>query len=887
MAKTILQIVIKGDTKDAKKISQVLENIGKESKKTSERLQAVKKANDDLTISFKRLFQIVFLYVGAFETLHKILNITGDTIATMINYNKELEKMMYGLATTLSMIANVEVGGRKLTGLQEYMYMLQTSKELVEEIRKKSMQAFVPMDKTVETFRAIVGFVLQAKGSLKDAVELSILFSQAVQALQLPMNQVVQEARDLLQGGIQPASSTLATILGINDKILNQWKEQGILLEKLKEKLGDLKYAIGKQFETLEGKLFTLKEYVKYTLGEGGKPLFQSFKFVINDLIQSLFIIEKKVKEIQGQKITYYLFKPKPEFVEFIRNIANSLSYLMLRFYAFSKSLYYFYKQNEEFVKTLLKIIKWFIAFKIALFAYRSFITSIISKMENLKNVILGLGTAFTTLYGRILLFVSAIFLLKSGIDWLIRNKDFFKDITKGLIEGKKIKIDWKKGYYAVETDKDYWKYGKITPFMQVIKDNISLLFKPFDIFNNKYFQNIMMRYKRYIQKTKQSIIYDYKGKILYAGETQEIEKLNKKYQDLLKTYDSVKDLQIELIKYYNNGNITLQERITILKSYNAILENIIKSKEFKNLDIQTQLDVIKRYNQIIEDIEKLKRLYATIGLEKQYTELDLTRMPLKDYYLAKIEIIDKLITKYREERRNVDEMSEKYLELTKKIKQLNEEKKQLIERYKEFFGTFKEGFRDALDNIYKQYTQYAIGIETISKLITNTQQYLAESLYKFVIGQLRSFKDFVKEFSRIVLRIIIEMITKLMVFKTFQFFGFTPFTNTYLKKHHSGGLVRKYHFGGLASDEVPAILQTGEYVVSRKGVEFLDKINRGQLPFQPSQPIVIAVNYNIQTLDSKSFEEYIRANKGAIIKPIIENIKKNGIFIKSIRSKI
>lgn len=47
----------------------------------------------------------------------------------------------------------------------------------------------------------------------------------------------------------------------------------------------------------------------------------------------------------------------------------------------------------------------------------------------------------------------------------------------------------------------------------------------------------------------------------------------------------------------------------------------------------------------------------------------------------------------------------------------------------------------------------------------------------------------------------------------------------------HRGGPVKRYHLGMLAGDEIPAILQSGEYVVSRKGVQALDQINRGMMP--------------------------------------------------------
>ena len=52
--------------------------------------------------------------------------------------------------------------------------------------------------------------------------------------------------------------------------------------------------------------------------------------------------------------------------------------------------------------------------------------------------------------------------------------------------------------------------------------------------------------------------------------------------------------------------------------------------------------------------------------------------------------------------------------------------------------------------------------------------------------------------------------------------------------RYHSGGGVPRFHSGGgfnsgLQPDERPAILQTGEFVISRKGVAALASINKGE----------------------------------------------------------
>jgi phage-related minor tail protein len=58
-----------------------------------------------------------------------------------------------------------------------------------------------------------------------------------------------------------------------------------------------------------------------------------------------------------------------------------------------------------------------------------------------------------------------------------------------------------------------------------------------------------------------------------------------------------------------------------------------------------------------------------------------------------------------------------------------------------------------------------------------------------------------------------------------------------------AAGIIPRYHIGGLAKDEVPAILQTGEYVVSRKGVAALEKLNRGEVAGSGDTTVNIVVN--------------------------------------------
>jgi hypothetical protein len=92
----------------------------------------------------------------------------------------------------------------------------------------------------------------------------------------------------------------------------------------------------------------------------------------------------------------------------------------------------------------------------------------------------------------------------------------------------------------------------------------------------------------------------------------------------------------------------------------------------------------------------------------------------------------------------------------------------------------------------------------------------------------------------------------------------------------HTGGLVPRFHWGGLAADEVPAILQRGEYVVSRKGVAALDAINSGNMQQGSGGGNTMVVN-NISALDGASVAKLFRNNAGALLGVVNWSSKTGG----------
>lgn len=87
---------------------------------------------------------------------------------------------------------------------------------------------------------------------------------------------------------------------------------------------------------------------------------------------------------------------------------------------------------------------------------------------------------------------------------------------------------------------------------------------------------------------------------------------------------------------------------------------------------------------------------------------------------------------------------------------------------------------------------------------------------------------------------------------------GMMQVANIKAQKFHTGGYVTG------ANDEVPAVLQRGEYVVSRQGVNALDNINKGNVGGGTNVELVVLD-------DRQSFENYVSSRKGStLIKKVI-----------------
>jgi hypothetical protein len=184
---------------------------------------------------------------------------------------------------------------------------------------------------------------------------------------------------------------------------------------------------------------------------------------------------------------------------------------------------------------------------------------------------------------------------------------------------------------------------------------------------------------------------------------------------------------------------------------------------------------------------------------------------------------------------------------------------------------------------------EFAFIDELARSTARNMQTSFSNFFFKAFTGQLRSARELFAEFGRMMLQTISQLIARLLVIKMFKTMGFGG-----LLGFHQGGVIEKKHFGGLvepirahsgtylAPDEVPIVAQTGEGILSRRGMttlgrDNLDRLNRGQVSIGGERNRNNIVNYYIYAVDTKSFIQLLYQNKASIHGIVGEGISSNG----------
>ena len=189
---------------------------------------------------------------------------------------------------------------------------------------------------------------------------------------------------------------------------------------------------------------------------------------------------------------------------------------------------------------------------------------------------------------------------------------------------------------------------------------------------------------------------------------------------------------------------------------------------------------------------------------------------------------------------------------------------------------------------------QFSAMEEFAKQSARNMQNAFSQFFFKAFTGELRTLNEIFVDFGRAVLQMISNILARLLLIKMFTAMagpGGKIFGVAIGSLFHEGGIVGKQHRGfirahnGLAPDEVPIIAQTGEGMLSRRGMQALGgsdnlrTLNRGEQVERGG--ITININQVIQAWDAQD----VWRNRKALSNAIADDIYNNGKIRSVIRS--
>lgn len=243
--------------------------------------------------------------IAGFEALTTAIH---NTIGAVGTFYTSMETNQVGMAGILSSMTTLK--GNAL----DFNTAMGISGSIMKKLNDEALRTAATSEELVNTFRALLGPGLGAGMDVDQIIQLTTIGVNAVKSLGLDGTQLVQELRDLVQGGIQPASSTLATALGLTDKDIEAAKSssQG-LFNFLMERLEGFRQASEYTQNTFKGKFDQIKEGLTRGAAEGFEPIFEAVKAQMGEIGNYLLPVDETTKQIQIN----------PQFINDLQYIAN------------------------------------------------------------------------------------------------------------------------------------------------------------------------------------------------------------------------------------------------------------------------------------------------------------------------------------------------------------------------------------------------------------------------------------------------------------------------------------------------------------------------------------------------------------------------------------
>ena len=259
---------------------------------------ATSKAVINLSTSLKNYASMgAQMAAGAFG-FSALSDSVSQLVSSGLQFNKAMETNAIGMAGILTSMTTIN--GKNM----EWNQALKASQGIIKGLNEDALKTAATSEELVGTFRALLGPGLGAGMKIDEIQKLTTIGVNAVKSLGLSDPQLIQELRDLVQGGITPASSTLATALGLTDADIKAAKASSEgLFNFLMERLKGFERAAQETPNTIAGMEDQLKEGLSKAMSIAVEPVQEKYKELMQQMSGSIFTDDLGINEDLANKL--------------------------------------------------------------------------------------------------------------------------------------------------------------------------------------------------------------------------------------------------------------------------------------------------------------------------------------------------------------------------------------------------------------------------------------------------------------------------------------------------------------------------------------------------------------------------------------------------------
>lgn len=249
--------------------------------------------------SFRSTLRDLIGRFSAFWVAFKGLQGAGGTANIGIDFLSKMEDARLGMGALITAQAKLtDSTGQQLDAQESLNAAMAMSDEQIKKLRISGLQTAATTEQLVSAYQDAIGGGLRAGMSLDQIRELTVQTVQAAGAMGVPMNQLNQEIRSILDGTID-RNSRVAIRLGITNAEVTQWRNAGTLFTELNKRMNTFTEAGKASMNNWSTILSNIQEAGQILLGDMFKNPFGEMKKSLTEVLNT--IIDVKTANISKE----------------------------------------------------------------------------------------------------------------------------------------------------------------------------------------------------------------------------------------------------------------------------------------------------------------------------------------------------------------------------------------------------------------------------------------------------------------------------------------------------------------------------------------------------------------------------------------------------------